>query len=420
MILWTTGSGGEAKTLGIKGNAVAAGATIGGYELLAEVGRGAMGQVFKAKASDGNIVALKLLAPHLSDNPTLLKRFYQEGDIAMTLDHPNLVRALELGEDQGWHFFVMEFVEGDTLGARIKRLGKLPEAEALRIVVAIARALHKAHGTGLVHRDVKPDNILLTHDGSVKLADMGLAKILDADVHLTHNDKGVGTPAYMSPEQFRATNEIDGRCDIYSLAVTLYYALTGTLPFLAGSVVDTFIKKTNGDYLSPEEIIPGLSRQTVAAIRTGLKVNPEERPATARAFADILMGKSPLPDDSTEMGFPKQSNTPLGTPAAVAPPARKPGSSGSHESLKLPASAKKAEPRPSARAFDSPVAAEPKPAPRRKRAGRAREPQGPCHAVQEEFADYPWCWLDRRLAIVGGGVAVALPIVLLILWVIFF
>lgn len=266
------------------------GTTVGGYELLDMVGQGGMGAVYKARAADGSIVAVKLLAQELNENKVQLRRFYQEAEIAMRLDHPNMVRALAVGEDQGRHYFAMEFVDGISLGTRLKREGTIREKDAVRIIIDVAKALHKAHKEGLIHRDVKPDNILLTSDNTAKLADMGLVKQLDADLNLTRTGRGLGTPHFMSPEQFRDAKNADPRCDVYSLGATLYMMVTGRLPFTGSGPLDTFMKKSANKYTPPEELNPKLSEKTITAIKMAMDAEPANRPASAKSFAEILVG----------------------------------------------------------------------------------------------------------------------------------
>src|SRR5262249_20076947 len=160
----------------------------------------------------------------------LRKRFEQEYHVASSLDHPNLVRALELGDHDGAPFIVMELVDGPSLGDQIERDGKLQEAHAVRIISQVAEALEAGHKQRIIHRDVKPDNILLASDGLAKLTDLGLCKDIEGGDGLTRTSSGLGTPNFMAPEQFSDAKHADARCDIYSLGATLYMAVTGQLP----------------------------------------------------------------------------------------------------------------------------------------------------------------------------------------------
>lgn len=261
------------------------GAIVGGYTLLEEVGRGGMGSVYRATAPDGSTVAVKLLAAHLNDNPILLKRFQQEARLAKRISHPNLVKAIELGEHQGEHFFAMEFVEGESVGARVRRDKRFSEKEAVRTCIAVGEALAAAHDQGLIHRDVKPDNIMLTKMGEVKLADMGLAKdLVGEDLNLTRTGRGLGTPHFMAPEQFKEAKTVDVRCDVYSLGATLYMMVTGVLPFRASNPLDAFIKKSQNEYSPPEEINRELSSRLVRIIKHAMEADPKRRPQTMPEF----------------------------------------------------------------------------------------------------------------------------------------
>jgi serine/threonine protein kinase len=186
----------------------------------------------------------------------------------------------------------MEFVEGESLGQRLEREKRLEPAEALRIVGHVAQALHRAHKLGMIHRDVKPDNILLTPDGQVKLADLGLVKSEWEDQNLTRTGRGLGTPHFMAPEQFRNAKNAGVRCDIYSLAATLYVMLTGELPFQANGPLDVWMKKINNELIPPQQLAPGLSERVDWAIRRAMSQEPAQRPASCREFVEDLTGHS--------------------------------------------------------------------------------------------------------------------------------
>ena len=185
---------------------------------------------------------------------------------ASNLDHPNVVRALEYGVLGGRPYLVMEFVDGESLGQRIERDGRIPEAEAIRIIALASQGLHHAHKNGMVHRDVKPDNIIVTKEGQVKLLDLGLVKEADNDVNLTRTGRGLGTPHFMAPEQFRNAKNADVKCDIYSLGATLYQMVTGELPFRSMGPLDAWMKKINNELTPPSQIVPDLSERINWAI----------------------------------------------------------------------------------------------------------------------------------------------------------
>src|SRR2546421_1393447 len=186
---------------------------IGNYDLIEKVAEGGMGTVYRGRHREtGQIVAVKVVAPHMVGNQILLKRFEQEYNAARQLDHPNIVRALDFDNTSSTPYLVMEFVEGESLGRKLEREGKIPEAEAKRLIIQVAQGLHKAHRAKLVHRDVKPDNILITPDGRAKLTDLGLVKEVEADLNLTRTGRGLGTPNLMAPDQIRNAKNANQRC----------------------------------------------------------------------------------------------------------------------------------------------------------------------------------------------------------------
>ena len=205
------------------------GRRVGRFEVFEEVGAGGMGAVYRARDHQlGRDVALKFLAADLGADPVATERFALEARAAAALDHPNICTVLEVGETpEGRLFIAMPFYDGETLQRRIAR-GPLPIAEAVDVAAQMARGLAKAHARGIIHRDVKPSNVMLTADGIVKLLDFGIAKL--ADVRLTVSGVTVGTVIYMSPEQARGT-QVDQRADLWSLGVVLYEMLTGRRPF---------------------------------------------------------------------------------------------------------------------------------------------------------------------------------------------
>jgi serine/threonine-protein kinase len=219
------------------------------FRLLAKVGEGAMGIVYKAhQLSFDRTVALKVLFPHVAAKPKLLERFYREARITGSLDHAHIVQGYGVGEDQGWHYFVMEYVSGHSLQYWLNRLGRLGVGASLYVVRACASALEYAHHLGLVHRDVKPDNILISHRGEVKLADLGMVKFLAEDMAMTDTGHTVGTPWYMPLEQARNAKDADCRSDIYALGCVLYCLLTGRPPFAGRTIVDVIQAKEAGTF----------------------------------------------------------------------------------------------------------------------------------------------------------------------------
>src|SRR6516162_3804192 len=233
---------------------------VGDYELIEKIAEGGMGTVHKGRHRvTGDIVAIKLVAPHMVKNPTYLQRFEKEYQTARSLVHPHIVRALEMGTADGRPYLVMEFDEGDSVGQMLERVGKLAEAEAIRLITQAAEGLIHAHNQGLIHRDIKPDNIMVTPSGTVKIADLGLVKELESDLNLTRTGRGLGTPHFMAPEQFRNAKNVDVRSDIYSLGATLYQMVTGELPFRSNGPLDAWMKKIQNDLTPPKTLVPTLS-----------------------------------------------------------------------------------------------------------------------------------------------------------------
>ena len=212
---------------------------LGGYQLQRKLGEGAMGSVYLAWQEEfQRQVAVKILFPHIANNPKLVERLYREGRAMGQLDHPNVVQAYAIGEDQGCHYVTMEYVDGQNMQGWIEKLGRIPVADAVHITIECAKGLSYAHRQGMVHRDVKPDNILVTRKGEVKIADLGMVKTFDEDMSLTQTGHAVGTPWYMPMEQAKNAKDTDGRCDIYALGCSLYAFLTGQPPFAGKTLVE--------------------------------------------------------------------------------------------------------------------------------------------------------------------------------------
>jgi serine/threonine-protein kinase len=208
---------------------------IGHYRIVSELGRGGMGVVYKAHEESLNrFVAIKMLGEHLEQEPEYVERFVREARSAAALSHPNIVQIYAISEENGHHFFVMEYVQGTSVQRMIQSRGKIPTDEAARLILQAAAGLQDAHSQGVVHRDIKPANLMVTTRGLVKIADFGLALMGGATSRLTATGMLMGTPGYLSPEQC-LDQAADRRTDIYSLGVTFFEMLTGTMPFRADS-----------------------------------------------------------------------------------------------------------------------------------------------------------------------------------------
>jgi len=234
---------------------------IPGYKIVGKLGAGAMAVVYKARQLSLNrMVAIKILPKRFTENPEYVERFYKEGQAAGKLNHPNIVQAIDVGEAGGYHYFVMEYVEGKTIADDLSAGKIFEEADALDIIIQVANALAHAHACSLIHRDVKPKNIMISNNGTVKLADMGLARATtDIEAAQSEAGKAYGTPYYIAPEQIRGKIDIDGRADIYGLGATLYHMLTGRVPFMADDSADVMRKHLREKLIPPDHINTSLS-----------------------------------------------------------------------------------------------------------------------------------------------------------------
>jgi serine/threonine protein kinase len=265
---------------------------LGKYDLLEKIADGGMGTVYKGcDRTTGQIVAIKLVTQEVANNPVLVERFKQEYRTASGLIHPNIVRGLDFGFEGSNLYMVMEYVDGPSLGQRIDREKRLPEAEAVRIIVEVAEALELAHRHKIIHRDVKPDNILLASTGQAKLTDLGLAKNRQVDLDLTRPLTGLGTPYFMAPEQFGDAKHADIRYDVYSLGATLYMALTGELPFYGKTNLAILKLKMQDAIAPPSKLAPGISARVDAAICKSIRANANQRFASCKEFITALTGK---------------------------------------------------------------------------------------------------------------------------------
>ncbi len=257
---YITASQAERLKTGIKESKAAA-HQIPGYKIIGKLGAGAMAVVYKAKQLSLNRpVAIKILPKRFSENPEYVERFYKEGQAAGKLNHPNIVQAIDVGEAGGYHYFVMEYVEGKTISDDLVAGKVFAEAEALDIIIQVANALAHAHACSLIHRDVKPKNVMINTAGVVKLADMGLARATaDIKAAQTEAGKAYGTPYYIAPEQIRGKIDIDGRADIYGLGATLYHMLAGRVPFMAEDSADVMRKHLKEKLIPPDHINTSLS-----------------------------------------------------------------------------------------------------------------------------------------------------------------
>lgn len=263
---------------------------IPGFQVLSKVGQGAMAVVFKAKQlSLDRVVAIKVLPKRLSESREFVDRFYREGKAAARLNHANIVQAYDVGESGGYHYFVMEFIDGKTVYDLLAEGKPMREKEALHMMIQCAKALLHAHEQGLIHRDVKPKNLMLTKSADVKLADMGLAREVDDFATATAEaGRAYGTPYYISPEQIRGEINIDARADIYGLGATFYHMVTGKVPFDGTTPSAVMHKHLKEPLIPPDHLNPSLTAGVGEIIEVMMAKDRTDRyPSMTEVIADL-------------------------------------------------------------------------------------------------------------------------------------
>ncbi|MEC3993380.1 protein kinase [Actinacidiphila sp. DG2A-62] len=310
----------------------------GRYELLGMLGHGGMARVQRARDTRmGRIVAVKTLLPELADNPDARRRFAREAQAAGALNHPGIVTVHDQDEvedgDQVVPYLVMEYVSGRTLAQLVRERASFEPEEAVRIVCDILDALAHAHSRGTVHRDVKPANVMITDEGTVKVADFGIARVLDSDQRLTATGSAIGTPSYMSPEQING-GDVDARSDVYAAGCVLVELLTGRPPFTDGNPINLMYWHVHTPPPEPSARNPRVPRELDALVLQALAKDPASRPADAAVFRNRLRGwlsgvaaagSSAVPDPSADAApAAAATSAPLVKDAAPAAPTAAP------------------------------------------------------------------------------------------------
>ena len=272
---------------------------IPGYRIIRKLGAGAMATVYLAKqVSLDRLVAIKLLPRKFSSDAKFIERFYKEGRAAARFNDQNIVGAYDVGQAGDQHYFVMEYVDSETVHDRIAKNGRLTEADAIGIVRQVASALKHAHAQGFIHRDIKPKNIMLSKAGIAKLADLGLARaVSDREAAEAEAGKAYGTPYYISPEQIRGRVDIGPAADLYGLGATFYHMVTGRVPFAGKTPNEVMNKHLKAPLTPPDHVTPQLSPGTAQVIEMMLAKDPADRYRDAGQLLEDLdhvsKGESP-------------------------------------------------------------------------------------------------------------------------------
>ncbi len=263
----------------------------GRYEIVGPLSEGGMALVFRGRRTDdGRPVAIKILRDQYAHNAEFVARFEREAQAVAQLSHPRMVQIFDHGRDGDVHFIVMEFVEGEDLKTHLRRTGPLPEPEARRIAAQVCDVLEYAHGMGIVHRDIKPQNILLTQDGQIKVTDFGIARAL-ASTTITETGTVLGSVQYLSPEQARGLG-VGRSADLYSLGVVLYEAVTGSLPFDGDTPITIALRHMHEPPPVPRRDGARLSPATEGIILKALTKDPDDRYRSAREMREDLLGET--------------------------------------------------------------------------------------------------------------------------------
>ncbi len=295
--------------------------TFGGYRILRRLGGGGMGAVYLGyRNQDQRQVAIKVLNDRLAGNQGYIDRFYREARSGALLHHPNIVRTLAYGQERatGKHYLVLELVDGPSAGALLQQRGRLPVGDSVHLALDVARALEHAHSRNFIHRDIKPDNILITRSGVAKLVDLGLAKRTDEASHLTVTRQGFGTTPYMPFEQAVDAKTADHRSDVYALGATLYHLVTGQVPFPGESHLEVIDKKNVGRFAPASTVNPEVPPALDEILGRMLAREPRDRYQTASELI-IDLERSHLAAPMPSYADPDQARQDPWAQACMAP-----------------------------------------------------------------------------------------------------
>lgn len=292
---------------------------LGDFRLMKKLGQGGMGEVYLAhQVSLDRQVALKVMNKQFSKQENFVKRFKREAQTMAKLNHPNIVQGYAVGEEQGLLFLAMELVKGHEKGRSLQdwmnNQQKLEVGDALHVILIIADALKYANEMSLIHRDIKPDNMLVTEKGVVKLSDMGLAKATDEDMSMTQSGTGLGTPYYMPPEQAADAKHVDHRSDIYALGCTFYYFLTGELPFKGTSAMELIMAKTKGNFTRARSLNKEIPERLDLIIDKMIAKEPKSRYQT---YEELIRDLQSIGRANTVLSFIASSGVAAAAPSAT-------------------------------------------------------------------------------------------------------
>ena len=275
------------------------------YEIIDKVGSGGMSDVYKAKCHKLNrYVAIKVLKPEFSEDKNFVSKFKVEAQSAAGLAHPNIVSVFDVGEDNGLHYIVMELVEGITLKKYIEKKGRLSVKEAVSIAIQVAQGIEAAHNNHIIHRDIKPQNIIISREGKVKVTDFGIARAASAN---TINSNAMGSVHYISPEQARG-GFIDEKSDIYSLGITLYEMITGSGPFEGDTTVTIALHHIQGEIPPAKNIVEDLPISVEKIIEKCTQKKPDRRYLKVSSLIADLKKSLITPDEDFVQMVPEQNN----------------------------------------------------------------------------------------------------------------